>query len=200
MTNDTIDLAQHPTSPHDSFWYWIVGKLGDLQDFIIRYKIKEPVWRSFDGRVHVPSTMSNSHLANTIRMIDRLVEDGEPEPAQYPALQKEFSHRQHLASVRWARAHAEQIAKDTEDQARRKQQLELVAVDYVPEGWIRMHVADDSPARIYKTEIGPGAKVSLNRHGYWSWWKAHLHHIACTDPKTTLEEALAAALEGQIEA
>ncbi len=50
--------------------YMLVWLLGSLQSFILRFAIREPVWRSFDGTVHTVKTMSDSHLGNAIRMLE----------------------------------------------------------------------------------------------------------------------------------
>lgn len=193
IENPTIHLGHDPATPKDAFWYWIVGALGAIQAFIIERLIKEPVWRSFDGRVNTPRTMSDRHLSNTIAMLDRWIAEGEGAPPQYTALLREFEYRQELMAVRAARAYAELLERERPQRERKEAQLALVPVDYNPPGWIILH-GGTLDWRGYKTE--EGAKVSLNQHGTWSWWRPHLHHIACTDPKTTLDEALAHASPG----
>lgn len=192
MTNDTIDLSSHPASRIDAFWYWIIGKLGNFQAFIIEHWIKEPVWRSFDGRVNTPKTMTDRHLANTIDMINRT---GETVPC-FPALLREQTRRRELASVQADRFTAAFFEETEADKARRAEQLVLVTADYIPPGWLRAavwHEGQKETQRLYVTSSG--AKVELNRRGTWTWWRPHRHHITCSDPKITLEAALEAATE-----
>ena len=70
--NDTYKtLIGSATSRWDKFWYTIVWWLGSLQTLVLSYCIKQPVWRSMNGRVHTPATMSRSHLLNSIRYCER---------------------------------------------------------------------------------------------------------------------------------
>lgn len=191
MNNETLDLKKHPTSKKDAFWYWLIGMLGKLQAFIIQYQIKEPIWRSFDGRVYVPRTMSDQHLGNTVALIERRFGEGEPMPPQYQALTRELQHRKNLEKIRTERQRAQFAAREVADIELRNAQLRLVPDNYTPEGWFALHELG-SGARSYRHESG--ALVSLRKNGMWCWWRAKMHHVACKYPTITLQEALDAAV------
>lgn len=196
--NKEIDLEKHPSTLKDAFWYWVVGVLGDVQAIIIERKVREPVWRSFDGRVTTPKMMGDRHLEKTVAMCQRDFADGEPYPVQYPALLKELHERRRLQSIRAQRLRTEQAAKDAEFNSRRAAQLEVVSSERFERGseeslrtgWEAMHLPG-ADIRVY--EHLTGAKVSLGKFGNWLWWRAGKHHYSCATPRETLESAMAAA-------
>lgn len=53
------------------FGYWIVRALGTLQALVQARLIKEPVWRSANGKCTPISRMSTGHLHNSLRMLQR---------------------------------------------------------------------------------------------------------------------------------
>ncbi len=55
----------------DKFWYVVVWCLGSLQHLVLAYFVRQPVWRSFNGVAYTPVSMSDRHLVNTIRFIER---------------------------------------------------------------------------------------------------------------------------------
>jgi hypothetical protein len=55
----------------DAVWYKVVYLLGTLQTLICDHVIKEPVWRSFNGRVTLIKDMEDRHLTNCIMMLQR---------------------------------------------------------------------------------------------------------------------------------
>lgn len=84
-----IDILKDTSSRSDAFWYGIVYVLGRMQERIIRRCIKDPVWRTADGRFCSPRTMTDVHLKNTIRMLERTGETTDI----YPALCAERARR-----------------------------------------------------------------------------------------------------------
>lgn len=197
MINKEIDLEKHPASLKDAFWYWVVGCLGDVQAIIIEKKISKPVWRSFDGRVTTPCMMSDRHLENTVKLLEReFQENGEPFPPQYPALLRELHERRRLQAIRAQKLRNDYDMKMSFRKAARDAQLSLVPADWQPpEGWIAKHVAtNENRARVYMH--ASGAKVSLNMEGLWNWWRAGEHHIPCTIPRIMITDAFYAALGG----
>ena len=53
------------------FGLWLVHVLAWLQTIIYRRVIRGTVWRSADGRVMLVSQMTDRHLLNSIRMLER---------------------------------------------------------------------------------------------------------------------------------
>lgn len=90
MLNPYIDFARDTTSKSDAFWYRIVWLLGTLQGWVLDRCIKQPVWRSFDGTVHTPRSMTDGHLLNSIRFCERNNEEVQP---TYNALRAEAKRR-----------------------------------------------------------------------------------------------------------
>lgn len=88
------DRAKDDASPADRFWYQVVWRLGTLQEIIFRERIKEPVWRSYNGKVYSPKTMSDDHLHNMVQMcLRRHRYEREPLPVEFPAFQAELQRR-----------------------------------------------------------------------------------------------------------
>jgi hypothetical protein len=71
-------LSRSTTSRWDRFWYTVVWGLGSLQQLVLRRCIRQHVWRSFDGVVNTPATMTDRHLVNTIRYCERNMESDRP--------------------------------------------------------------------------------------------------------------------------
>ena len=188
MKNATLEPEKHTTSPEDAFWYGIVKKLTDIQAFIMEHMIKEPVWRSFDGTVHVPRTMTDRHLYNTLMMLSREGETGTP---IYRAILKEYERREQIKHAQVAEQLEKDREKNAENAKRRKTQLDNYPPFMVlPNGW-----AEDSATVEYRSyRHMSGAKVFLGNDGYWLWFKANRHHIQCRDKKETPWAAMEAAL------
>ena len=74
----------------DRFWYWVVDVLAFLQAWVLMRRIKRPAWRSFDGRVTLVQDMSDRHLHNTIRLLERTQQVGLP---IYLFMVREAAHR-----------------------------------------------------------------------------------------------------------
>jgi hypothetical protein len=83
--NDNLDQL---TENQRKGWE-IINALGEQQEKIFDTLIGEPVWRSADGRVLPISKMSDAHLANAIKMIERSGDLTE----KYQQLREEFSKR-----------------------------------------------------------------------------------------------------------
>jgi hypothetical protein len=107
------DHAEDDASPADRFWYQVVWRLGTLQEIIFRERIKEPVWRSYNGTVHTPRTMADGHLYNMVQLCLRRQADGkEPLPLEFPAFQAELQRRKGQSKFRAVRARATHAAID----------------------------------------------------------------------------------------
>lgn len=63
-------------SLRDHMLYRAAGVLGVLQESLLS-AAGEPVWRSTDGRIVRIRDMSDSHLHNAIRMLQRAVDPGQ---------------------------------------------------------------------------------------------------------------------------
>ena len=57
--------------------YWLVRKLGWLQQLVYRYVIGEPVWREASGVCTPISKLRDRHLNNIIAMLERSGEQRE---------------------------------------------------------------------------------------------------------------------------
>ena len=77
-------------SRYTRFLYWIVYQLGTLQAFILVVLIREPVWRSHDGRVRRLRDLSDAHLRNAAK---RIMRDQPPDPVAYLQINLEQRRR-----------------------------------------------------------------------------------------------------------
>lgn len=55
----------------DRFWYTVIWLLSSVQALIFTRCLRQPVWRSFDGSVVTPTTITNAHLRNLVHMLKR---------------------------------------------------------------------------------------------------------------------------------
>lgn len=90
MDHRFIDFDRDTTSASDAFWYRVVWLLGALQAFVLRRCVKQHVWRSFDGQVNTPRSMTDRHLFNAIRYCER---GGESSTPVYLAMCSERARR-----------------------------------------------------------------------------------------------------------
>ena len=88
-----IDIRKDTTSRWDAFWYAVVYGLGRAQHAIIRFLIRDAVWRAYNNRVYSMRTLSDQHLFNIIRMIERDAVHGVLPPPEYEALVREQRRR-----------------------------------------------------------------------------------------------------------
>ncbi len=93
MTARLQDLIKDVSNPSDAFWYKMLWRLGTLQELILKEKIKQPVWRSSNGTVNTPASMSDKHLYNMVQSCFRQHEEGEPLPLEFAAFQEELKKR-----------------------------------------------------------------------------------------------------------
>lgn len=191
MKNATLDPKHDTTSAKDAFAYWLIHKLGNVQAFLYEHVIEQPVWRSFDGSVHVPRSMTDRHLFNTVSLIER---EGETNKPIYRALRAEYDRRQTEKMVQLAMRIDEQRVIDSENLARRKIALDNTPPFMaLPSAWVSVSTPNPEQTRVYKHDSG--AKVFLSSEGYWLWFKANRHHIQCRDKKDSLWAAMEAALQ-----
>ncbi len=88
-----IDIRKDTTSRWDAFWYAVVYVLGLAQHAIIRFLIRDAVWRSANNRVYSVRTLGDVHLHNIIKMLDRDAAQGVLPPPEYEALVREQKRR-----------------------------------------------------------------------------------------------------------
>ena len=66
-----MDETPTNVSDNDKFWYGVVRWLGDLQEYILKHHIKEPYWKSHNGRIRFLRDMDDSYLVNVERKMQR---------------------------------------------------------------------------------------------------------------------------------
>ncbi len=65
-------MFTHPLlNPFDWLCYKLVYALAFVQSFILIKVVQAPVWRTGDGRVMLIREMTDSHLNNAIRYVER---------------------------------------------------------------------------------------------------------------------------------
>jgi hypothetical protein len=72
-----------------------IGLLGRLSAALYALQ-REPVWRSFDGRVIPVREMGDKHLDNAIRLVMRQIQAGEPAPRVLVYMMAEQARRRGL--------------------------------------------------------------------------------------------------------
>ncbi len=77
------------------FGYWLVRLLGSLQTWAQFRFVGERVWRSADGRCTPISKMSDTHLYNSLRMLQRQKDQSDLERV----LRSEYERRRLLHVV-----------------------------------------------------------------------------------------------------
>jgi hypothetical protein len=73
----------------DRFIYGLVFALGTLQKALLKL-VREPLWRSQDGRVRTARNIKSKHLKNIIRLLER---EGETDDPFYPFACAELERR-----------------------------------------------------------------------------------------------------------
>lgn len=189
MRNATLDPFRDTSNMKDALAYWLVRKLGDVQEFIHEHVISDPVWRSFDGTVHTVSTMTSRHLYNAMQLCMR---EGQVNNTIFRSMQREYQRRETAHAARQVEVDAARNAMLAEHQQRCKEQRDATPSGMpLPAGWADQSRSTES--RYYKHM--DGAKVHLGAEGRWLWFKANLHHVRCNDPKDTVWAAMEAALQ-----
>lgn len=82
--------VQHPHGPplplRDRFWRFVIAVSAALQRYAWA-RLRVHVWRTFDGRVIPVRSMSDTHLRNAIRLLER---GDEPQPIYEVLLMEQF--------------------------------------------------------------------------------------------------------------
>jgi len=77
-------------SLYTKFLYWMVHQLGTIQAFILVIMVKEPIWRSQDGRVSRLRDLSDNHLYNVHKLLLRAEQ---PDPVKLLQVTEEQHNR-----------------------------------------------------------------------------------------------------------